>query len=146
MYKILLLHVLFAVMPGKTKKKTPNTKRLYQPYSKENLQLALEAVTEKKMSQREASQTYGVPQPTISDYVCCNQGISDRKLGCKPVFSPQVEAQMVTAASDAAQMGLGLSRYQFMAKAGNLACQMNITTPWKTAPGPKWLRGVQKQN
>ena len=51
---------------------------------------------------------------------------------------------MVKAALDAAQMGLGLSRYQFMAKAGNLARQMNITTPWKTAPGPKWLRGVQK--
>ena len=42
-------------MPGKTKKKTPNTKRLYQPYSKENFQLALEAVTEKKMSQRSKS-------------------------------------------------------------------------------------------
>ena len=51
---------------------------------------------------------------------------------------------MVKAASDAAQMGLGLSRYQFMATAGNVACQMNITTPWKTAPGPKWLRGVRK--
>ena len=74
-------------MPGKTKKKTNKPKRLYQPYPKENLQLAIEAVTEKKMSQREASQTFGVPQPTISDYVCRNQGINDRKLGCKPVFS-----------------------------------------------------------
>ena len=53
---------------------------------------------------------------------------------------------MVKAASDAAQMGLGLSRYQFMANAGNLVLQMDITTPWKTAPGSKWLRGVQKQN
>ena len=51
---------------------------------------------------------------------------------------------MVKAASDAAQMGLGLSRYQFMAKAGNVARQLNIKTPWKTAPGPKWLRCVQK--
>ena len=132
-------------MPGQPrKKKTPKSKRLYQPYSKENLQLAIEAVTEKKMSQREASQTFGVPQPTISDYVWHNQGINDRKPGRKPVFNQQVEAQMVKAASDAAQMGLGLSRYQFMAKAGNVAHQMNITTPWKTAPGPKWLRGVRK--
>ena len=130
-------------MPGQTKKKTNKPMRLYHPYPKENLQLAIEAVTEKKMSQREASQTFRVPQPKNSDYVHCNQGISDCKLGYKPVFSQQVEAQMVKAASDAAQMGLGLLRYQFMAKAGNLACQMNITTPWKTAPGPKRL-GVYK--
>ena len=52
---------------------------------------------------------------------------------------------MVKAASDAAQMGLGLSRYQFMAKAGNVARQLNIKTPWKTEPGPKWLRCVQKK-
>ena len=35
---------------------------------------------------------------------------------------------MVKAASDAAQIGLGLSRYQFMAKAWNVARQLNIKT------------------
>ena len=83
-------------------------------------QLAIEAVTEKKMSQREVSQTFGVPQPTISDYIRHNQQINDCKPGHKLVFSQQVEAQMVKVASDAAQMGLVLSRYQFMAKAGML--------------------------
>ena len=53
---------------------------------------------------------------------------------------------MVKKATDAAQMGLGLSRYQFMAKAGNVAHQMGIKTPWKTAPGKKWLHDVCKHN
>ena len=53
---------------------------------------------------------------------------------------------MVKAASDDAQMGLRLSRYQFMAEARNVARQLNIKTPWKTAPGPKWLTCVQKRN
>ena len=48
----------------------------------------------------------------------CKQGIDDRKPGHKPAFSQKVEKKMVKAALDAAQMGLGLSGYQFMAKAG----------------------------
>ena len=98
------------------------------------------------MSQRVASKTFGIPQPTISDYIRHKQGNDDRKPGHKPVFSQKVEEKMVKAASDAAQIGLGLSRYQFMAKDGNVARQLNIKTPWKTAPGPKWLRCVQKRN
>ena len=33
-----------------------------------------------------------------------------------------------------------------MVKAENVACQIGITTPWKTAPGKKWLHGVHKCN
>ena len=92
------------------------------------------------------SQRLGIPQGTISDYVKRNQGIDDRKPGHKPVFSPQVEREMVKAATDAAQMDLGLSRYQFMAKAGNVACQMNIKIPSRNGFGPKWLCGIRKRN
>ena len=88
----------------------------------------------------------GVLQGTVLDYVCRNHTIYDHKHGHKPVFSPMVEAEMVKAATDAAQIQLGLSRYQFMAKAGNVAHQMDIRTPWKTAPGKNWLHGVCKCN
>ena len=53
---------------------------------------------------------------------------------------------MVKAATDAAQMGLGLSRYQFMAKAGNVARPMNIKMPGRNGFGPKWLCGIRKRN
>lgn len=132
-------------MPGQPTKKKPR-KRSYQSYSRESLQNALEAVVHKNMSQREASKTYGVPQGTISDYIKRNQGIDDRRPGRKPVFSPDTERKMVKAATDAAQMGLGLSRYQFMAKAGNVARQMNIKIPGKHGFGPKWLHGIRKRN
>ena len=138
--------LFFVAMPRQPRKKNPGGKRSYQSYSRENLQKALEAVTLKNMSQRQASKNYGVPQGTISDYVKRNQGIDDRKPGRKPVFSPQVEREMVKAATDAAQMGLGLSRYQFMAKAGNVARQMNIRIPGRNGFGPKWLRGIRKRN
>ena len=38
-----------------------SNKRLYQAYSRDNLQKALHAVTMKNMSQREASKIFGVP-------------------------------------------------------------------------------------
>ena len=94
-------------MPGQPrKKKTPKSKRLYQPYS---LQLAIEAVTEKK-NVTEVSKSNFWSSPTNNFRLWHNQGTM--KPGAK-VFNQQVEAQMVKAASDAAQMGLGLSRYQF---------------------------------
>ena len=95
------------------------------------------------MSQRQASKTFGIPQGTIADYVKRNQGIDDRKPGHKLIFSPQVEREIVKAATNAAQMGLGLSRYQFMAKAGNVACQMIIKIPGRNGFGPKWLHGIR---
>ena len=128
------------------KKKRYSTKREYRSYTKEDLQNALHAVTIQNMSQRQASKQFGIPQGTISDYVRHNHGINDRKPGRKTVFSPEVEKEMVTAATDAAQMGLGLSRYQFMAKAGNVAHQMNMKTPWQNNPGKKWLHGVCKHH
>ena len=42
----------------------------------------------------------------ISDYVHRNHTINDCKPGHKPVFSAMVEAEMVKAETDAAQMGL----------------------------------------
>ena len=134
-----------AAMSGHPKKKATQAKRMCQHYSKDFLKVALDAVFEGKMSQRVASKIFGIPQPTISDYIRHKQEIDYRKPGCKPVFSQKVEENMVKAASDAAQMGLGLSRYQFMAKVGNVERQLNIKTPWKTAPGPKWLRCMQKE-
>ena len=127
--------MFFGAMPGQPKKKDLSNKTLYQAYSRDNLQKALHSVTMKNMSQREANKILGVPHGTISDYVYRNHTINDCKPGCKPLFSPMVEAEMVKAVTDAAQMGLGLSRFQFMPKAGNVACQMGIKTPWKTAPG-----------
>ena len=81
-------------------------------------------------TKREYSKQFRIPQGTISDYVRHNHDINDHKPGRKTIFSPEVEKEMVTAATDVAQMGLGLSRYQFMATAGNVACQMNMKTPW----------------
>ena len=33
-----------------------------------------------------------------------------------------------------------------MAKAGNVACQMNIKIPGRNGFGPKWLCGIRKRN
>ena len=46
------------------------------------------------MSQQVASKTFGIPQPTISDYIRYKQGTDDRKPGCKPVFSQKVEEKI----------------------------------------------------
>ena len=92
------------------KKKNPSNKRLHQACSTDNLQKALHAVTMKNMPQRERSKILAVLQKTISDYVCRNNTMNNRKPDHKPVFSPMVEAEMVKAATDAAQMGLGLTR------------------------------------
>ena len=53
---------------------------------------------------------------------------------------------MVEKAEQAAQMGIGMLRYQFMAKAGAVAKSMNLKTLWKNAPGKWWLNGVRKRN
>ena len=89
-------------------------KKLLQPkectnLTKDLLKEALDAVFEGKMSQRVASKTFGIPQPTISDYIRHKQGNDNRKPGHKPVFSQKGEEKMVKAASDDVQMGLGLS-------------------------------------
>ena len=70
-------------MPGHPKKKATTAKQMY---SKNLLREALDAVFEGKMSQTVASKTFGIPQPTISDYIRHKQGIDYRKPGCKPVL------------------------------------------------------------
>lgn len=103
-------------------------KKNYQLYDDTSLDKALQAVRNNEMSQRKASQAFGVPQARISDHI--------RGKGRAPVVPRKVEAVITEKVTKAAEMGMGMSKLQVMQKVGKVVRQLKLKTPFKkNVPG-----------
>lgn len=67
--------------------------------------------------------------------------------GKQTVLPPEVENKLASNIKEAANMGLGMSRQQVVAKAAQIAKVMNIKTPFKNGvPGKDWVQGFFKRH
>lgn len=121
-------------------------KKNYQLYDDTSLDKALQAVRNNEMSQRKASQAFGVPQATISDHI--RGKVSDGAVpGRAPVIPRKVEAVITEKVTKAAEMGMGMSKLQVMQNVGKVVRQLKLKTPFKkNVPGKDWWKGFKKRN
>lgn len=119
-------------------------KKNYQLYDDTSLDKALQAVRNNEMSQRKASQAFGVPQATISDHI--RGKVSDGAVpGRAPVIPRKVEAVITEKVTKAAEMGMGMSKLQVMQNVGKEVRQLKLKTPFKkNVPGKDWWKGFKK--
>nr|XP_039269918.1 nucleolar RNA helicase 2-like isoform X1 [Styela clava] len=80
-------------------------------YTKENLEDALKAITEKKMSHREAAEHYGIPKSTLTDRISGKRS-SDMmpKRGPPTALSSEEEESLKTFLKDQVKRGLGIGK------------------------------------
>ena len=115
-------------------------------YSPSVLNDAVAACKSGAVSMRKASSIYGIPLTTLHDHV--SGKISSGALpGRGTVFPEEIEQQMVSKIQSSAQMGFGITRAQLINKAGKLARDMRLRTPWTgLEPGNDWLLGFMKRH
>ncbi|CAG2187086.1 unnamed protein product [Mytilus edulis] len=121
------------------------SKNIYQQYSSESLERAVNAVRHNGMSFRRASQTYSMPKTTIMDRVNGNMKPGS-KPGRKPVIPIEVENFLATKIMTAAEKGFGLSKKQVIIKISRLCNAKGIKTPFESSiPGNDWWRGFKSE-
>ena len=115
-------------------------------YDGANMEQALRAVLSHTLSIRQAAERFNVPKSTLHDR-CIGKVQPGAVYGKKPIFSQDVERQIANSIKDAAHQGFGITRSQLMVKAGKIARDLNLKTPFKNGiPGDEWLAGFLKRN
>lgn len=123
-------------MPSKYRRK-PGSRR-YVDYTKEQLEQCVVAVKSKILTQRAASEQYGIPRSTIKNKLA-------QKYGCKPgrptVFSEQEEASFVSHLTALSEYGFPLTEFDLkMIIREYLASQGRIVAQFKNnIPGKDWM-------
>jgi predicted transcriptional regulator len=116
--------VLFYRICQKKRVKTGN----YQSYEDSKLEEALSAVKNGQLSQRKAAKFYSITQATVSDHI--RGRVSDGALPCRqPVIHRKSE--IAQRATQAASMGMGMSKLQLLHKVGRVTKELKLKTPLK---------------
>ena len=120
------------------------SKRGHYGHDHAKMQLALDAV-KNGMSIRKAAEKYEVPKSTLSDKKSGKSEIGV-KSGRKPFLDENVEQEIVSKVSQAAEMGFGMSKRQVLLKVGTL-CQKTSVAHFKHgAPGKDWWYSFTKRH
>ena len=128
-----------------TKIKKPNQKgRKLLQWDQSQMNRALEAVKNKEMSQREASNVFGVPRATIQDRLYKRVDEAS-KMGPAPLMSHEQETKLIDYACNRAALGMGFGKTQFMRYATQYAKKHNIKFK-QGAPSDKWWQGIRKRH
>lgn len=117
-------------------------------WDREAMKSAITAVRNKEMGYKAASKTFSVPRATLKDYIKKGEGKSAEELigksiGRKPVFSRELEAELVTYCKDMENHYYGLTLNDLRRMAFQLAIRNNVAHPFsfgKKTAGRKWLR------
>ena len=114
-------------------------------YRADDLEKAADAVRG-GLSVRAASLRFGVPKSTLHDRV--SGRIQPGAIyGKAPVLPQKTEEMMATQVKKAAAEGFGITRLKLMAKAGQVARKLSLSTPFTNGiPGRAWYDGFMKRN
>ena len=67
--------------------------------------------------------------------------------GRQPVIPRKIESEIVQRATQAASIGMGMSKLQFLHKIGRVTKELKLKTPLKkNVPGKDWWEGFTKRN
>lgn len=67
--------------------------------------------------------------------------------GRKTVIPRKIEAEIAQKATQAASMGMGMSKLQLLHKVGRETKELKLKTPFKKqVPGKDWWKGFTKRN
>lgn len=115
-------------------------------WSVENLQEAIQAIKEKKLSIRAASCAYGVPRSTLHDYL-----VGRVEIGCKrgpdSILTTAEEQCLVSYALHMAEIGYGRSRDQITAAVRKIIEKDHRPNPFRNnTPGRKWWALFKKRH
>jgi len=114
-------------------------------YSGEALKQAIEAIQNDSMSQHRAAATFGVPQKTLSRYIT-GESKPGVNAGRRFALPQKVEERIVAEAVCAADHGIGVSRYQFLARAGDIAKDIGGVGFQNATPSSGWWHGFKKRH
>lgn len=113
---------------------------------------AIKACREKRMGYMKSAKTFRVPQSTLERYVKIDkepEEIVDGRLGRKPVFSEQLEKELVKHCLELEKHFFGVTRKDICRLSFELCEKNNIKNPFnnlKQCAGSKWLRSFLKRN
>jgi hypothetical protein len=113
-------------------------------YASCQLQSAIDAVNERKMSVREAAKEFQVPKSTICDHVIEKH---IRKCGHQTAFSYKEEKRIAKCLIFSSQYGWPCDRRDLAAMVNNYALLTKKKVPWDTGKGPgiDFIRGYEKR-
>jgi transposase len=114
---------------------------------------AVEAVIRKEMGYLKASKHFAVPQTTLERYVKRRResgtGECKTQLGRKPVFPPNLEAELVQHCLLMEERFFGITRADLRRLAYRLASANNMPNTFSAkseSAGKKWLKGFLKRH
>lgn len=124
-----------------------------QQWSKEAMELAVEAVIGKEMGISKASNHFQVPHTTLQDYVARKKTdagfVVEKRLGrFKTVFSQQQEDELVSYLMSMEGHLFGLTMHEFREVAFQLAEKNGIQHPFSedNLAGKDWMRNFMKRH
>lgn len=139
------------IFPEMGNKKVDQTKKRKQ-WKEDQMAKAICAIREKKMGYLKASKMFQVPRASL--FRLANSKELDAKkaastnLGRKPLFTPELEQELVKYLVEMEAMFFGLTRKDVCALAFQLAVRNNIAHPFgkDDRAGKDWFYGFMKRN
>jgi len=120
------------------------SKNIYNRYSREDLEKAIQAVKEGK-SCSGAARDLNVPRKTLADHVSGRSKI-ERRAGRERSIPENIENSIVDRAIRASKAGFPLTKAQFLLKVGRVVERLRLKTPFrKGIPGKDYWYELRKR-
>lgn len=117
-------------------------------WSASNLEKALQLVSSKKMSQKKASQRFGIPRTTLRRYTQ-NQVSTKKKLGRPPFLNEQQEKDLVERILRLASVGFPITSASVRRSVFTYCLKNKIKNPFnqfRRSAGKDWFRSFMKRH
>lgn len=116
-------------------------------WTAEQLQVAINAVQDNRLSQREAAQSYNIPRRTIRNHL--KSGVLNKKIGRSSIFTPNQEKQFSERIIRLCEIGMPLTPLLVRRSAYKFCVENNIPHRFNAAKGvagKDWLYSFLKRN
>ena len=136
--ELFLCVCLSVEMPGRNKV-------LYNRYTQDNLEQALEEVKSGRLTFGAASKLFAVPKTTLRDHANDRSTVG-KKAGRQTTIPKEVEDDIVEKVISASKAGFPLTKRQFLLKVGLLAKKLNLKTQFKNnVPSQEYWRSLKRR-
>lgn len=116
-------------------------------YSKEDLELAVDAVKSGRMSYVDAASRFNIPKPTLVDHVKGRRGVKSKSHGRSTTLSPELENKLANLLKIMEKYGYGLTKTNVQQLVCAYLKENRLSNPFKeNRPGQDWWRGFKHRH